>query len=355
MEFSAVEPPAAESATAETPPTEARTPERAPGPRTPEPRAAEPRTPEPRAAEPRAAGARAPAPTDAEPRAAAGRAKKPAQRGPRADCTADIAGGLTFDVRLPASPGPAGDLADAALLLRSRPGKSGVSETVRLPLVPVEEDPGTLRAALPSTVQLGEGRWNAFLVLDGGEPRRLVPGVNDLRSLVDRTPRADRTWLGVRIPYATKHGNLSVRSWLRWPHAEAGALRVMDGGLVLCGRLYGAELAETARLEARARRGGGAAPVLAEVAAEGAEFTAVLPYHGLAGHPLWDLWLRPAEDAEAVRIARILDDVPDKKRIFTYPAQPLDPGIAPAEGRTATATPYYTLNNDLAVRVDHPY
>ncbi|MFG3260157.1 hypothetical protein [Streptomyces sp. NPDC048172] len=303
--------------------------------------------------------ARAAGTPDAEPRPdaapSAAPPKKQAQRGPRADCTADIAGGLTFDVRLPAASVPADGPLDAALLLRSRPGRSGVSDTVRLPLAPVGEDASTLRAALPSTVQLAEGRWNAFLVLDGGEPRRLVPGVNDLRSLVDRTPRADRTWLGVRIPYATKHGNLSVRSWLRWPHAEAGALRVMDGGLVLCGRLYGAELAETARLEARARRGGGAAPVLAEVAAEGPEFTAVLPYHELAGHPLWDLWLRPAEDAEGVRIARILDDVPDKKRIFTYPAQPLDPGIALGDEKTATATPYYTLNNDLAVRVDHPH
>ena len=296
----------------------------------------------PKQAVPEAAGAASPA-------------KKPAQRGPRADCTADIAGGLTFDVRVPAASFPAEGPHGAALLLRSRPGKSGVSETVRLPLTPAGDAPGTLRAALPSTVQLAEGRWNAFLALDGAEPRRLVPGVNDLRSLVDRTPRADRTWLGVRIPYPTKHGNLSVRSWLRWPHAEAGALRVMDGGLVLCGRLYGAEVTRTARLEARARRGGSAAPVLAEVAMEGPEFTAVLPYHELAGHPLWDLWLRPSEDAEGVRIARILDDVPDKKRIFTYPAQPLDPGLPAADGRTATATPYYTLNNDLAVRVDHPH
>lgn len=302
--------------------------------------------------------------------ATAARPKGQAERGPRADCTADSAGGLTFDVRLPTAATDGAPPEDAALLLRRRSRASGASDTVRLPLAPVEGDVA-LRAALPSTVPLAEGRWNVFLVVGDGEPRRLVPGVNDLRSLVDRTPRADRTWLGVRIPYPTKHGNLSVRSWLRWPHAEAGSLRVMEGGLVLCGRLYGAEISGTARLEAHARRGE-EPPVVAEVAADGADFTCVLPYPGLVGHPLWDLWLRPHEGAEPVRIARILDDVPDKKRIFTYPSQRITgtTGIAvPPGGMTAgadgaagagivdtgaTATPYYTLNNDLAVRIDGP-
>ncbi|MGI5351452.1 hypothetical protein ACQEU8_25215 [Streptomyces sp. CA-250714] len=281
---------------------------------------------------------------------------KPDRRGPAADCTADSAGGLTFDLRLPAAEAQGGD---AGLLLRRRPGPSGETEEVRLPLSPVQEaEPGTLRAALPSTVRLPEGRWNVFLVLAGRAPRRLSPGVNDLRSLVDRVPHATRGRLGVRIPYATKHGNLSIRAWTRWPHAEAGALRVSDGLLTLSGRLYGAEVADTARLEAWPRRGE-TAPVVVEAAAERPdqrEFTAVLPYPPLAANRLWDLWLRPAEGAEAVRIARILDDIPDKKRIFTYPAHSVEPRTAQTpetESPTATAKPYYTLNNDLAVRIDH--
>ncbi|GAA2632774.1 hypothetical protein [Streptomyces axinellae] len=300
---------------------------------------------------------------------------KQGQRGPTADCTADIAGGLTFDVRLPTG---AGDQ-DPGLLLRRRPGPSGETEEVRLPLTPVVKTadgavtaggPGggevVLRAALPSTVRLTEGRWNVFLALEGQAPRRLSPGVNDLRSLVDRTPREGRTWLGVRIPYATEHGNLTVRAWLRWPHAEAGSLRVMDGGMVLRGRLYGAGITPAARLEAWPRRGEGP-PVLAAVTAEGEDFTAALPYPPLADHQLWDLWLRPAAGAEAVRVARILDDVPDKKRIFTFPAcslTPSPPGAAPTATEddeqsetpgprgAVTAKPYYTLNNDLAVRID---
>ncbi|OEU98449.1 hypothetical protein AN217_12195 [Streptomyces qinglanensis] len=287
---------------------------------------------------------------------------QPAQRGPATDCTADSAGGLTFDLRLAGTEAGTGS-EDAGLLLCRRPDASGETEEVRLPLTPVQDaEPGTLRAALPSTVRLTEGRWNVFLALAGRDPRRLSPGVNDLRSLVDRVPHENRGWLGVRIPYATKHGNLSVRAWMRWPHAEAGALRMRDGALEVGGRLYGAEVSATARLEAWPRRGP-AEPVVADAAGPGGdrrEFAAVLPFAALAGGLLWDLWLRPAEGAEAVRVARILDDVPDKKRIFTYPAQPVarDAGEPAGAGPVAagpaavTAKPYYTLNNDLAVRID---
>ncbi|NLU76426.1 hypothetical protein HCC61_28030 [Streptomyces sp. HNM0575] len=323
---------------------------------------------------------------------------------PRADCTADSAGGLTFDIRLddgaPASP----LRGDGALLLRLRRGE-GPSGTVRLPLGPAEAE-GVLRAVLPSIMSLPEGRWDAYLVLGGDEPRRLLPGVHDLRSLIDRVPREGRTWLGVRIPYATKYGNLTVRSWLRWPHAEAGPLEVGDGGVALRGRLYGARLSDTATLEARPR-GGGEAPVSVPLlrddhghggghghgygrepgherggadgqTAEGGRteggrtdrdradgdrtdgdrtegeggpppgFTARLPLELLPyGDRVWNLWVRPSAEEEPVRLARILDDVPDKKQIFSYPPQRV---TAPC-GAVTSVRPYYTRDNDLSVRV----
>lgn len=285
-----------------------------------------------------------------------------APNGPRADCTADRAGGLTFDVRLTEERASAAQIECAALLLHRRGDQDPADpaadaaealefadpvDTVRLPLTPVAGVGPTLRAALPSTVQLPEGRWDVYLDLVESEPTRLRSGVNDLRSLVDRVPRESRTWLGVRIPYAAAHGDLSIRSWVRWPHAEAGDLRVADGRMTLSGRLYGVRATATARLRAEARDAP-APPVAAEVrtAAEGAEFSAELPYASLAGHPVWDLWLCPYDGAVPVRIGRILDDVPDKKQVFRYPSRPLgsDSGLS--------ATPYYTLDNDLAVRVE---
>ncbi|MDX6362250.1 MAG: hypothetical protein QOC85_1253, partial [Streptomyces sp.] len=65
---------------------------------------------------------------------------------PRADCIADSAGGLTFDITETGEPG------DALLVLRRREGH----EEVSLPLTPAAD--GRLRAALPSSVALPEGR-----------------------------------------------------------------------------------------------------------------------------------------------------------------------------------------------------
>ncbi|MYU56578.1 hypothetical protein GTY53_32570 [Streptomyces sp. SID7805] len=276
----------------------------------------------------------------------------------RADCIADSAGGLTFDLTAPQD---ADTTWSAALVLRLR-GDEGAADEVRLPLGP--NGSGRLRAVLPSTVALAEGRWHAYADLgDGREPRRLLPGVNDLRPLVGRRPLAGIGRLGVRIPYATRFGNLALRSWLRGPHAEAGDILVAPEGLTVSGRLYGAAPAAGARAEARARRtpaadgapgGAGPATVTVPLTVEGRDFTFTLPYEELAarwagGDEPWDLWLRPAEGARPVRIARLLDDLPDKKRAVSYPALPV-----PAAAGEFTVGPYYTYDNDLAIRVAGP-
>ncbi|WP_447036523.1 hypothetical protein [Streptomyces sp. DSM 118878] len=258
---------------------------------------------------------------------------------PRADCVADSAGGLTFDVTEPGEYEP-DDV--AYLLLRLRDS----DEEIRLPLTPAAD--GRLRAALPSSVELAEGRWNAYVQVAGGASRRLMPGVNDLRSLVDRAPSGSRGYVAVRIPYATKQGNLSVRSWLRAPHAEAGELDLTEAGMTVRGRVYGVPLAADACVEAVRR----AEPELvrrADVTAEGPEFSFALPHGEFAesGAGPWDLWLRPAgANGPRVRLARLLDDVADKKAIFTYPVLRRET----AHG-TLEAGPYYTNDNDLAVRV----
>ncbi|MER6687817.1 hypothetical protein [Streptomyces minutiscleroticus] len=252
---------------------------------------------------------------------------------PRADCVADSAGGLTFDVT------ETGESGAALLVLRRRDDGAEVS----LPLTPVSE--GRLRAALPSGVALPEGRWDAYVRLADGEPQRLVPGVNDLRSLVDRMPSGSLGHVAVRIPYATKHGNLTVRSWLRAPHVEAGELHVGERVLEVRGRVYGVALGPDAYAEV-SPRGGDTAPLRAEVTGDAPDFRFDVPYDELA-EGVWDLWLRPAGQAgPRVRLARLLDDVADKKAIFTYPKAELRGAHGPVE-----AHPYYTVDNDLSVAV----
>ncbi|WP_019544011.1 hypothetical protein [Streptomyces sulphureus] len=284
--------------------------------------------------------------------------KVPGAPGPRAsavrrvECTADSAGGLTLDVHLPREL-PA--TAAPALLLRLRTAEADGTETVRLPLSPVEsEDAGeTLRAALPSTMPLSEGDWDVHLSLTEGEARRPLCGELDLRSLVGRVPRADRTWLGVRIPYAGSGGLLRIRAWLRWPHAEVEDVRLESGELVLAGRLHGAGLGPGARLEARGadreedvRAGRGKAvraPVAPVDSADGESygFAGALSCEELAASGGdRQLWLRPDESAEPVRLARILDDVADKSR---GAGQLAVPEVGPV-------VPYFTVSGDLRVR-----
>ncbi|WP_282089094.1 hypothetical protein [Streptomyces tendae] len=267
----------------------------------------------------------------------------------RADCIGDSAGGLTFDVAA------RGNTGAALLVLRRRVTDAvgavdSAADTVSLPLAPAAE--GRLRAALPSSVSLPEGRWDAYARLSDGRPRRLVPGVTDLRSLAERTPSGLLGHVAVRIPYATRQGNLTVRSWLRAPHAEAVELRLASGGLTVRGRVYGTQLVPGADAELRARPddgeggrdGGGVRRV--EVAAERTEFAFTVAYDGLAPGR-WDLWLRPAGDAgPVVRLARLLDDVADKNPVLTFPRARVRTPHGPVE-----AGPYYTRDNDLSLAV----
>ncbi|NEB81344.1 hypothetical protein G3I40_39970 [Streptomyces sp. SID14478] len=253
---------------------------------------------------------------------------------PSADCIADSAGGLTFDVSDHGAPDP------AHLVLVNRSG----GEEVRLPLTPRGD--GRLRASLPISVGLPEGRWDVYVQVAGDEPVRLMPGVNDLRSLVDRASGGSRGYVAVRIPYVTKHGNLTVRSWLRTPHAEAGELQITDGELTVHGRLLGTAFTAKAHAEIRSRAAAG--PVLrGELTVDGVAFTLRIGYDELSEGP-WDLWLRPAgEDGPEVRVARLLDDIADKKPIFAYPVARVS---VPGRGELS-AGPYYTLDNDLSVQV----
>ncbi|WP_413756527.1 hypothetical protein [Streptomyces sp. MMBL 11-3] len=274
------------------------------------------------------------------PQAAPRPTEEDAAGAPRADCVADSAGGLTFDLPQPDGTGEAA-AGRAHLVLRRRDGL----QEVRLPLVPAAD--GRLRAALPGGVDLPEGRWDALAQTADGPPERLAPGLNDLRSLVDRAPDGARGHVAVRIPYATKHGNLSVRSWLRAPHAEAGELHIGQDALDVRGQVYGTALAPDAYAELTLRKG--TAVLRAEVHRDRAAFGFTVDCTALS-EGVWDLWLRPAgEGGPRVRIARLLDDIADKKPVYTYPRITLETPAGPA-----TATPYYTGDNDLSVKVTTP-
>ncbi|MEU8710171.1 hypothetical protein [Streptomyces sp. NPDC048565] len=257
---------------------------------------------------------------------------------PRADVTVRGDGRLTVGVRLALAAG-----ASPQLVFQRRPKKGQPQETGRVvALESAGED--RWQAVLDAAPAFEEGRWDAYVVGVPGEERTaLLPGLRDLRELVSGGGTAP---LAIRIPYVTKDGRLAVRAWQRATHAEAGRIVLGDDSMTVTARLFGARLGEGAAVSL-VRRGQASAVRKAALRAEdGQDFSFTIDCRELApasGEPVvWDMFVHPATDAPRIRVARLLDDVADRKGVFVYPAVVLG-GVS--------ARPYYTVDNDLSVEV----
>ncbi|MFF9349804.1 transferase [Streptomyces sp. NPDC014734] len=276
---------------------------------------------------------------------------------PRADCTADPDGTLVFELGDPGDPGdpgsgpvPHGAGEGPELVFRLR-GGTGDDAVLRLPLG--QTGGGRLRAVLPATAETAGGRWDVRLRGPGEDDEAAVPvepGIRDLRHLVDRAPETGR--VAVRVPYPTADGRLALHCWVRSPHAEAGTVTFDGDAMTVEGTLYGVPLGDGARAEARAPGDPGRVRRVPVTGKEGS-FSFTLPLDGLGDGPvrdeqLWTLWLIPGTarggPAGEVRVSRLLDDVWDRRNIFVYPGRDIGAGVR--------ATPCYTGDNDLCVRVE---
>ncbi|MFG3289495.1 hypothetical protein ACGF3G_11930 [Streptomyces sp. NPDC048179] len=268
---------------------------------------------------------------------------------PHVDCTVDAEGRITF--ALP--PGPAEG--EEQLLLRLRPKKGQPEKVLHvLDLEPAAD--GRRRAVLGPEPVLAEGRWDVYLLGGPGARReRLRPGLRDLRALVDGHLRDRPSPLAVRIPYVTKDGHLTVRAWLRPAHAEADGIDVTDRSMTVTARLHGTSLRSGATVQLRLRGSGGTVRTLRPRPRPGPEdraFSFTLTHQELAelaeatgsGGGVWNVFVRPAPETPFIRVARLLDDVADRKEVFVYPS--VDVG-------DALVRPYYTVDNDLSVEVTH--
>lgn len=260
---------------------------------------------------------------------------------PRVGCAVDTDGRITFDV--PSRPAEANQL-----LLRLRPKKGQPEKTLHvLDLEPTGD--GGRRAVLDTRPVLAEGRWDVFLLQDPESRRlRLLPGPRDVRVLVDGHLRDRRSPLAVRIPYVTKDGHLAIRAWRRTAHAEAAGIEVTDRSMTVGARLHGASLREGAVVRLRRRSGDGAVHTFEPRAGDDdRSFSFTVDYEKLAtgtgaGSGIWDAFVQPAPEASPIRMARLLDDVADRKAVFVYPTVTVG---------GALVHPYYTVDNDLSVKV----
>ncbi|WP_216590725.1 glycosyltransferase family 4 protein [Streptomyces brasiliscabiei] len=301
------------------------------------------------------AGAAAPAPANT----AAGHAE-PSPLRPKAGCRVDPRdGGVRISVTGPgvsdtpdaptSGPGPAPTPALTLVLRRRHADASG--DEVRVPLERAAPDqaksPWTAtlnRDALP----LAEGRWDLHVERAGdGVRRRVRAGLVEQRGLLTaRVP--DGAPVAWWIPYTTKDGYLALRAFRRPAHAEVTALPVGDGSIAVEGVLHGAALGADATLVGVAR-GEDMAGLTAPVTATGGhgfhtQLTS-LPDPVGPDKVIWDLFLRPAPDADPIRLGRLFDDIVDRKDTDKYPAVTMTtPGGASPQARF-----FFTVTNDLAV------
>lgn len=266
---------------------------------------------------------------------------------PRVGCAVDADGRITFDLAV--RPMPPDDRHEGRqLLLRLRPKKGQSEKDLHvLDLEPAAD--GRLRAVLDAHPVLAEGRWDVYLLQDAGSGRqRLRPGLRDLRALVDGHLRDWRSPLAVRIPYVTKDGHLAVRAWLRPAHAEVDGIDVTERSTTVRARLHGASLLAGAVVRLRPRGGSGTVRTVdPRPGDDSRSFCFTIDHEELtagtgAGSGVWDVFVQPAAEAPLIRVARLLDDVADRKEVFVYPT---------ATAGNAVLRPYYTVDNDLSVEV----
>ncbi|SPF05005.1 glycosyltransferase family 4 protein [Streptomyces sp. MA5143a] len=248
---------------------------------------------------------------------------------------------------------------DLVLVLRHRHGDDELRVPLRRETPDVTE--GHWTALLSQTrPPLAEGRWDLYAERAGdGVRRRLRAGHVEQRSLLtsEFTGAGPVAWW---IPYTTKDGYLALRTFRREAHAEVTALPVGEGSSAVEGVLHGAELGAGAALVGVAR-GGETADFEAPVESTGGHLPEGHPFHGrlfhgrlpslpdptAPGKVIWDLFLRPATDAEPVRLGRLFGDIVDRKDTDKYPEVTL-----PARsGASVRARCFFTVTNDLAVSV----
>ncbi|MFC8829501.1 glycosyltransferase family 4 protein [Streptomyces sp. NPDC057137] len=187
---------------------------------------------------------------------------------------------------------------------------------------------GNGTVTIPADEAFAEGIWECYAELpESGRRVRITARSIDQRGAMSACERA-RHGEPVHnlVPYATRpHKFLSLRSWVRPIHAEAGDIRVDGKRITVAGELFGVgAMAQEPSLVVR-RRGKSAEELTyagSRTGERGFRFT--FPASGPAGRQVarsesWDLLLKYAPDAAPVKVARVLDDVVEKRPIYEYP------------------------------------
>ena len=270
----------------------------------------------------------------------------PSAKKPRACALVTTDGGLSLRMDVTTLPGE-GPWDFVARLRRDPEGRE-----IRVPVPSLT--PGSERievTVVRSAHLLAEGRWDCYVAARGSDRRRRIVAERvEQAPLLTLPPRVGVDGLSSWIPYTTTDGYLALRAWLRPAHAEVEQVMVGGTGAVVTAKLLGnARLPAVDVMVAVVSREGEACSfrVPARVM-DGDRFEFTLEYPDALArrsvdHDIWDLRLLAAD--AVVPVGRITGDVPDRKKLETFPAVALEHS---ERGRTRVR-PFFTASNDLAL------
>jgi glycosyltransferase involved in cell wall biosynthesis len=225
------------------------------------------------------------------------------------------------------------------------------------------EPTSRVEGRLDAATTLAEGRWNVYVESADGTRSRAAAGLFDTRNAI-ALPLSDEP-VARRLPYETADRFLAVRAWLRPRHAEIDGVQALGGELHVSGRLAGHPQEggdPTVRLVASCRLSD--VPELAEEPVRpsaAGRFDVLLDLDRLAEHRVtrhddWDLYLEHIASGGRVRLARLADDIADRKPVIMYDFTRCDVATDPAIHEespqpTVEVRPYITVDSDLSLYV----
>jgi glycosyltransferase involved in cell wall biosynthesis len=231
--------------------------------------------------------------------------------------------------------------------------------------LPLSAGPAGWSATFPlDEPLLAEGRWDLFAADRRGGLHRLRAGLLDVRGLLGGC--AESAPFARNVPYPTADGFLAVAAWQRDLHAEADQIWFGHDTVTVTGRLIAATFGDATPMVTLTRRG--EHPGTLTVAGEtggGADFRVDIPLPRLAALRLmryedWDVSVGIGPDGPVAAVARLMDDMVERKKVFRYPSARVDEEVDP--GRydewprpEVRIRPYLALQSGLSfVVTDRP-
>ncbi|MEU8244489.1 glycosyltransferase family 4 protein [Actinoplanes missouriensis] len=179
-------------------------------------------------------------------------------------------------------------------------------------------------ASFPAELNVfAEGRWDLHAKDNRDGLHRLRSGLLDIRDLIGGGVAIPFVR---NIPYPTSDGYLALAVWNREEHAEAGEIWYGEDTITLNGRLVTGDFGNHVPTLVLNRRGEYPdAMSIAGTTSGNGNFSFDVPIPALAGRRIlryedWDVSVSRGPGGVQIPVARLMDDVVERKRVYVYPS-----------------------------------